>query len=83
MTEIIELFKKEEKKQKAIEFMKSLIKDLEKDKLDPEKVIIFLKWKVDEETESFEFYENINTTENILGMIELMRNKIIHDYLVQ
>lgn len=81
MTEIIELFKKKEK-EKAIEFMEKLIEDLKENKQDPEKVIIFLKWKVDEESESFDFYENIGITENVLGMIEMLKNKVINDYLV-
>lgn len=82
IVEIESYKKKQDKKEKAIEFMKSLIQDLESDNLNPEKIVVFLKWQSSDNSEDFEFYDNIESTENILGMVELLRNKILTDYLL-
>tara|TARA_R110000787_G_scaffold281872_1_gene393412 strand:+ start:57 stop:335 length:279 start_codon:yes stop_codon:yes gene_type:complete len=76
--------KKDSKKIRAIEFMETLIQDLKKDRLDPEKILIFVKW-VDEinadgtpKSESYEFYDNIKYTENLLGCVALLKERILN-----
>lgn len=74
----------EDKKEKAISLMRNLIKDLENDNIDPEKVIVFLKWKTNLNNgegllEKYQFHSNIEETENLLGCTDLLRDKILSD----
>lgn len=71
------------KKKKAIAFMENLIQDLKKNKIDPEKILIFVKWVNEVKSdgtaisESYEYYDNIECTENLLGCTDLLRHRIL------
>ena len=88
MNKIIKLVpdkSKDEKKVKAIEFMEKLIEDFKRNKLDPEKIIIFAKWTNETKpdgtviSESYDYYDNIEATENLLGCADLLRHRILSE----
>ena len=72
---------KKDDKEFAIEFLKGVIKNLKEDKLDPEKCLLFLKWK-NGDGESFNYYHNGIPTETILALIEMNKAKIINDLII-
>jgi hypothetical protein len=72
---------KKDEKEFAIEFLEGVIKNLKEDKLDPEKCLLFLKWK-DGDSESFNYYHNGMPTETILALIEINKAKIINDLII-
>ena len=73
--------KKDDKKELTIEFLEEVIKNLKEDKLDPEKCLLFLKWK-NGDGESFNYYHNGIPTETILALIEMNKAKIINDLII-
>ena len=79
---IINFEKKKDDKEHAIEFLEGVIKNLKEDKLDPEKCLLFLKWKDGENGESFNYYHNGIPTETILALIEMNKAKIIDDLII-
>lgn len=71
---------KEEEKQKTISFLKDIIKELEDGKIDPEECIVMLKWKTSKESSRYQYWNNDFTLDKILGLIELLKLKIIKDW---
>ena len=76
------LEKKKDDKEYTIEFLEGVIKNLKEDKLDPEKCLLFLKWKDGDGSESFNYYHNGIPTETILALIEMNKAKIINDLII-
>ncbi len=72
---------KEEKKQKAIGFLRKIIKGFEEEKIDPEKCIVLAKWKISSDDEYYQYYNNDMTTENFISLIEFAKHKYLADAL--
>lgn len=73
---------KKDDKEHTIEFLEEVIKDLKEGKLDPEKCLLFLKWKDGENGETFNYYHNGLPTETMLAIIEMNKAKIINDLVI-
>ncbi len=71
---------KEVKKQKTISLLKDLIKELESNKLDPEECIVMLKWSVSKNQSSYQVWKNDIHLTPLLGLIEVIKNKIITEW---
>lgn len=55
------------------------IKELEADKLDPEKCIVMLEWKNRAGIECYQYWHNNLTVENVLSLMELSKYKFLND----
>ena len=71
---------KKDKKQRAIAFLKDIIKLFEEDKIDPEKCIVLAKWSLNSDEEMYQYYNNDITVESMLSLMEFCKHKYLQDF---
>ncbi len=71
---------KKDEKQRAIAFLKDIIKLFEDDKIDPEKCIVLAKWNLNSDEEMYQYFNNDMTVESMLSLMEFCKHKYLQDF---
>lgn len=71
--------KSHKNKKLTIQLLEGIIKDLKKDKLNPEKCLVIMKWANSDNSERYEVHHNDLPTETSLSMLTLSEDLLLRN----